>query len=133
MVKYDMTTKQGVWAVLSRFPNRKMNAPEIADLCRGLKLVPGIQHNTVIKNLKFLRDEGYKIESEYPDGKQNKVFWVAVDKKEIRKFRMTQDICECELSYFVVSLDEGQTWACNVCGVKRDIKESDYEAPAGSN
>ena len=120
MVKHDLTTKQAVWVVLSENIGKKMNAPQIASLCISMGLVKGIQHNTVIKNLKFLRDEGRKIESEYPEGKQNKVFWVdRPDANTLRKFKQVSKLCECEMSYFIVSIDGGKTWNCNVCSTPR--------------
>lgn len=76
----------------------------------------GIQANTLVKNMKFLRDAGHDVMREdriSDSGKKYSVWWLGTGKKTGRQFRQHNELCGCVLSYWSVN------GLCNRCGTER--------------
>ena len=103
-----MTSKESVLALLRR--GGRYTPHEIGRECH-------IQHNTAIKDIKFLRDDGHRIEKERH---------IAQDGTEFYRYYLTGDpvrwyqhetICACGKSYY------SKDGRCNACGAEREVPE----------
>lgn len=104
-------SSEAVHFIFKVYPDRRMTAREIGELCQIHKLLKGIGDNTVVKDINhYLRPEGVNIQSERVPGKKHHWYWMP---RKIIKWKQLNKKCGCGKSFFVIDS------CCNKCGIDR--------------